>query len=335
MNGEVRMRRIVCLTIITLLLVSAMALSFSTRSVRGQGSLLDSMWVSPSAVNYSTNNASVGTLFNLTVWANMENGTYDWQVTMNFDAAVFQEVAAGYSAGATSAYFATHQTIPVTPVVDNVGGSILFGESLIGPTDYVPEENASLMYAEFNITSMPNSTTPITGIFDINATGLSGTFFDAANGTTVASAANLYDATFTLSLAVPPTISSITQVPDVNNVNDSEAVAVSANVTDNSGTGIANVTIVYETTYGWVTNYTAPMTLNTTDGLYYGTILGYPGGTVVSYVIDAYDNSGGFSESSPYGTYTVLPEYAALSLLLIMIAMLAVAILIARKKHGK
>jgi len=295
--------------------------------------LLDSMWVSPSAVNYSTNNATVGTLFNLTVWANMENGTYDWQVTMNFDAAVFQEVAAGYSAGATSAYFAGHQTIPVTPVVDNVGGSILFGESLIGATDYVPEENASLMYAEFNITTMPTTTTPsYFGVFDINASGTTGTFFDDVYGNTIVSAANLYDANFTLSLAVPPTISSVTQVPDVNNVNDSEAVAVSANVTDNSGTGIANVTLVYSCN-GWTNNFTVAMSLNSTTGLYDGTIPGYIGGTVVYYVIQAYDYSGGFNVRGEY--YTVIPEYTVLSLLLIMIAMLAVAILIARKKHGK
>jgi hypothetical protein len=326
------------LSAIAILMLMLFMVMASAGNVRAQQSMpLDSMWVSPSAINYSTNNATVGTLFNLTVWANMENGTYDWQVTLNFDASVFQEVAAGYSAGTTSAYFATHQTIPVTPVVDNVGGSILFGESLIGSTDYVPEENASLMYAEFNITSMPTTTTPITGIFDINATGLTGTFFDAANGTTVASPANLYDASFTLSVAVPPTISSITQVPDVNSVNYSEAVAVSANVTDNSGTGIANATIVYSNDT-WATNSTAAMTLNSTDGLYYGTIPGYPYNTTINYVIDAYDNSGGFSESmvnTTYGTYTVLPEYAALSFLLIIIAMLAVAIVIARKKHGK
>ncbi|MGD0160483.1 MAG: hypothetical protein ABSB89_09325 [Candidatus Bathyarchaeia archaeon] len=321
------------IAIIGLMLFLVMA---STNSVRAQSYPLDSMWVSPSTVSYSTDNASVGTLFNLTVWANMENGTYDWQVTMNFDASVFQEVACGYTAGTTSEYFAGHTIVGPSPVVDNVLGSIEFGESLLGISDYVPEENASLMYAEFNITSMPNAAnpTPITGIFDINATGLAGTFFDDVNGNTIISAANLYDASFTLSYAPAPTINSVTQVPDVNSVNDSEAVVVSANVTDNSGAGIANATIIYETAVNWITNYTAPMTLNATTGLYDGTIPGYIGGTVVTYVVDVYDNNGGFTESSPYQN-TVIPEYAVLSLLFIMIAMLAVAITIARKKHGK
>ncbi|MGD0159865.1 MAG: hypothetical protein ABSB89_06165 [Candidatus Bathyarchaeia archaeon] len=327
------MRRIVCLTIITLLLMSPMALSFTARSVRGQGSLLNSMWVSPSTVSYSTDNASVGTLFNLTVWANMENGTFDWQVTMNFTASVFQEVACGYTAGTTSEYFAGHTIVGPAPVVDQNAGSVEFGESLLGFNDYVPEENASLMYVEFNITSVPNATSgPFTGFFDINYTGTTGTFFDDVNGNTIVSAANLYDATYVLFYAAPPTISSWTQIPDIIHVNDSEPVVVSVKVTDNSGTGIANVTLVYSPD-GWINNSTVAMTLNGTTGLYDGTIPGYIGGTVVYYVIQAYDNSGGFNVIGAY--YTVIPEYTVLSLLLIMIAMLAVAMMIALKKHGK
>ncbi len=327
-------RKTVSSLMLFLLLASMLASTLiSANSVRAQSMPLDSMWVSPSTIAYSTNNASVGTLFNFTVWANMDNDTYEWQVTMNFNASIFQEVACGYSAGATSAYFAGHQTVPVTPVVDNVGGSILFGESLSGATDYAPEENASLMYVEFNITTMPTTTTlSYNGVFDINATG---TFFDDTNGNTIVSPANLYGASFTLSLAVPPTISSITQAPDVNNVNPNEAVTVSANVTDNSGTGIANVTIVYSNDL-WTTNSTAAMTLNSTTGLYDGTIHGFLAGTSVWYVIRTYDNSGGFTESSitsTYGYYSALPEYSAPTLLLIMIAMLAVAILVVRKKQ--
>ena len=275
--------------------------------------LLDSMWVSPSTIAYSTDNASVGTLFNVTVWAYMQNGTFDWQVTMKFDSSVFQEVKVGYTDGATSAYFAGHVTVPVYPVVDNVGGSILFAESLIGEKVYAPEENASLMYAEFNITKMPTTTTPsYTGVFDINATGTTGTFFDDFNGNNVVLAANLYDANFTLSHVPVPTISSLTQVPNVISVNDSEAVAASANVTDNSGTGIANVTLVYSLE-GWTVNSTAAMTLNSRTRLYDGTIPGFLSGTIVYYVIQAYDNNGGFTETPPE-TYTVLSKAAAQAL---------------------
>jgi hypothetical protein len=110
-------------------------------------------------------------------------------------------------------------------------------------------------------------------------------------------------------LAVPPLISSISQVPDISNVNDSEAVTVSANVTDNSGTGIVNVTIVYSPD-GWTINTTAAMTLNSTTGLYDGTIPGFLAGTVVYYVIQAYDNNGGLTESRR-ATYTVVSRAQA------------------------
>lgn len=112
--------------------------------------------------------------------------------------------------------------------------------------------------------------------------------------------------------APAPTISNISQVPDVNNVNDSKAVVVSANVTDNSGTGIAHATIVYSPD-GWTTNSrarTATMTLNSATGLYYGTIPGFLAGTVVYYVIQAYDNNGGFTESMR-ATYTVVSKAQA------------------------
>jgi len=294
---------------------------------------LDSMWVAPTNLTLTTNNATVGTLFNMTVWAYCENGTYDWQVTLNFSAAVFQCIEAGYSAGATSAYLAGHVTIPITPVIDNFAGSVLFGESLLGATDYLPQNDTTLMYAEFNVTSMATSANPkISGLFDINATGGQGTFFENASGTVVPDS-NIYDASFTMLYTPLPTISDWSQTPITSQVNDSESVAVSANVTDNSGTGISNVTLVYSTD-GFTTNSTAAMTLNSTTGLYEGTIPGYPGGTVVSYAIDVYDNAAGFIEYAPPGVpYTVVPEYVALSLLLIMVAMLAVAITIARKKH--
>ena len=108
------------------------------------------------------------------------------------------------------------------------------------------------------------------------------------------------------SAGAPPTISNISQVPNATSVSDDEAVAVSANVTDNSGTGILNVTIVYSPD-GWTINSTAAMTLNNTTGLYEGTIPGFLSGTIVYYDIQAYDNNGDFTESKR-ATYTVLSK---------------------------
>ena len=179
-----------------LLLGSMLASTFTV--THAQTYPLDSMWVSPSAINYNQYNASVGTLFNVSVWASMENGTYDWQVTMHFNATVFQEVNTWYSAGASSAFFAGHTTVAIWPVVNNTAGTDELVESLIGVT-YAPQTNASLLIVEFNITSMPTATSgPLTGLFDINATGTAGTFFRDWDENNIVSAANLYDATYTL-----------------------------------------------------------------------------------------------------------------------------------------
>jgi hypothetical protein len=266
------MRRIVSWMIMVLLLLATVTLSFNFKPVRGQGPLVNSIWVSPSTLDYSTQNSSVGTLFDVTVWANCQNGTYDWQVTMNFDASLFHEVACGYTDGATSAYFAGHTTIPLPPVIDNAGGSILFGECLLGPYNYLPEENASLMYAEFNITSMPTTTTPFTGLFDINATGTSGTFFDDTNGNNVVSASNLYDASFTLSYLGPPGLS-------VNSIWVSPSTI--AYSTENAGVGtLFNVTVwacCQNGTYGW------QVTMNFNPSVFQCVAVGYTDGATSAY----------------------------------------------------
>jgi hypothetical protein len=186
------------------------------------------------------------------------------------------------------------------------------------------------MYAEFNVTTMSLIFWPIAGLFDINSTGTNGTFLGDPNGDTIVSAANLYDATFTLSHAGPPTISSISLVPATPYPSEDEPVTVSANVTDNSGAGIANVTIVYSND-SWLMNSTAPMMLNTTTGLYVGFIPADACNTTLCYVVQAHDNNGGFAESGG-GAYETVPEYEALSFLLIMITTSAVAIVIIRKR---
>jgi len=314
----------------------------SANNVRAQSNVLDSIWVTPSTINFNQHNATVGTLFNLTVWAYVENDSYTWQTNMTFDPTVFQEVATGLTAGVTSNYFAgLGATVAPPPVINNNSttppGFVLSGESLL-TSPYAPQNNASLTWIEFNITKMPTPTnpTPITGVFDINGSSIAGpgTFFDDPNLNSLVNASNIFDASYTLSYLPPPTIGVPTQVPGTTNVNDSVPVIVSANVTDNSGTGINYSQIVYSTD-GWTTNNTVTMTLNSTTGLYDGTIPGEVGGTVVDYVVQAYDNSGGFSTSTPYSTYQVVPEFTVLALLLVMIATLGLTALIARKKRGK
>jgi hypothetical protein len=98
---------------------------------------------------------------------------------MTWNASVFQCWGAGYTDGTTSVYFKGHTTVPTIGMVNN-NGSIGLGEGLIG-NDYAPEENASLMYVEFNITTMPTASTPLyNGAFNISAT-INGNMMNSSN----------------------------------------------------------------------------------------------------------------------------------------------------------
>jgi hypothetical protein len=306
-----------------------------------------SFWVEPETESFNTVTTPVGTLFNVTVWGSTPVNdslglqTFAWQVNLGFNTLQLQAVAAGYTAVTTSELFAGHATIPVKPVITNTGsGSVLFGESLIG-TDSISAENASLFWTEFNVTAAPSAGQSLTCNIDpgyglVPGVRFATKFLDINSTTittTVESGLSTAYSTYTLvyATAVKPTISNVTQVPST--VNESQSVTVSANVTDNSGSGIQNVTLLYSTD-GYVTNTTVLMTLNATTGLYNGVIPGYLSGTTVNYDIWAYDNAGDFADLGPLAvSYPVVSEFPSVALLVVMMmAVLAAAVLIARKR---
>lgn len=310
------------------------SLHMSSVSVQGAMPPPNAVWIDPGAISYSQYNATVGTLFNVTAWVNMNTTSFNWQVSLLFNATLLQATRAGYTGVSTSQFFAGHGTIPVTPVIDNTtitGGSVLIGESLLG-TDTVGAGNGSLMWTEFKIIAAPNSTTTsLTGAFGINNTD---TFVLDTNlaEIPIAKIGATYAFNY-ISDTTPPTIADPTQVPAKNNVNGSQAVTVSVNVTDNvGGSGVASVTLSYSTNNVTFTN--ATMTLNTLTGLYDGTIPGYPAGTTVYYLIYASDNAGNAATpntNTGNWNYPVVPEFTSILMILMLVAM-ASAVLLMRKK---
>jgi hypothetical protein len=307
-----------------------------------------SFWVEPETESFNTVATPVGTLFNVTVWGSTPVNdslglqTFAWQVNLGFNTSQLQAVKAGYTAVSSSELFAGLSPIPVKPVLTNTGsGSVLAGETLLAP-DSIGAENASLFWAEFNVTAAPSAGQTLTCNID-PAYGLTpgvafATKFLDVNFTTTTTSveSGLTTAYSTYSLAyataVKPTISNVTQVPST--VNESQSVTVSANVTDMSGSGIQNVTLLFSTD-GYVTNSTVLMTLNATTGLYNGVIPGYPSGTTVNYDIWAYDNAGDFADLGALAvSYPVVSEFPSVTLLVVMMmATLAAAVLIARKRR--
>lgn len=171
------------ITILGLMLFIVLALS--ANNVKAQVTHpLNSIWVDPSQVDFDPGNASLGTQFNVTIWAYMDSGTFTWQASMTFNTAIIQAVTAGFTGTAGSLFWTGHTTVPVTPIVDNstATGSVLIGESLLG-TDAGTQKNASLAWVEFQVVSVPNATvTSLTDVFGINNTN---TYFLDGNLNTV------------------------------------------------------------------------------------------------------------------------------------------------------
>jgi hypothetical protein len=165
--------------IVALGLMLFMIMALSVSKVNAQPPYpLNSMYVVPSSVPFDTTNASVGTLFNVTVWAYIQNYTFTWQVNMTFNPSLVWAVAAGFTGpgGVKSAFFGDQtSTTPGAPQIDNVTGFVYIGETLIG-TEQEGQNNASLFWTEFEIVSIPNAT--ITSLTDaFNITHPADTFF--------------------------------------------------------------------------------------------------------------------------------------------------------------
>jgi len=333
-------------------LIAAMALGIvsiiATPNARAQSTppASPSFYVNPASETFYTSSTPVGTLFNVTIMIATPNGTAAWSIQVGFNASLLQVVGAGFTASATSMLFQGHSSTPAGPVIDNVGttsgyagvGSVEMGETLLG-TDYVNASTASLAWITFNVTAAPKSgnfTDLIDPGFGLQP-GVAETYIILQSPTTTyptgeIDSPNTAPCTYTYAAAskTPPTISSVTQTP--TSVNDSVEVSVTANITDNSGTGLQNATLLYSTDNATWTPVT--MSLNGA-GLYGANITGEPGGTTVYYEIEAYDNAGNMAIQ--YETsYTVVPEFANVALLVIMMAIvLASAVLITLKKRGR
>jgi hypothetical protein len=127
------------------------------------------MWVNPSNVTFTNANASIGTRFNVTVWLNMTEDIFAYQVALHYNRTQLNCTRAGYTAGSTSNYFVGHAVTAPAPVIDTSSlgnGSVLASESLLGD-DIIPGPHSeSLIWMEFKILTVPASGN-LTSKFDI------------------------------------------------------------------------------------------------------------------------------------------------------------------------
>jgi len=114
----------------------------------------NSVWIEPSTV--SPDSVTVGTMFNVTVWANCSVNCGGWQVWLVYPKEYINATRAGYTAGAKSEFFQSINTIPVTPVLkshNTTHSRVEYGESWAGTGSKRSPGYGSLCWIEFNVTS--------------------------------------------------------------------------------------------------------------------------------------------------------------------------------------
>jgi hypothetical protein len=131
------------------------------------GTPASSMWVEPSLVSVP---GIVGFKFNITVAMNITENVFAYQIGLLYNRTQLMCIGAGYTAGATSTYFAGHTTNSPPPVIDTGelgNGSVLASESLLD-NDFIPgPHTGSLIWAEFQILQAPSASQTFNGTFDI------------------------------------------------------------------------------------------------------------------------------------------------------------------------
>jgi hypothetical protein len=132
----------------------------------------DAMWAEPSSKVFTTTNASIGTTFNVTIWLNMTEDIFAYQVGLKYNRTQLLCTRAGYTAGATSVYFQGHTTSSPPPTIDSGAlgnGSVLAFETVLGTDNVTGPHSGSVVWAEFSILMVPTSGI-LTSKFDITST---------------------------------------------------------------------------------------------------------------------------------------------------------------------
>ena len=112
------------------------------------------IWITPESLDFETTHTHIGDKFNVTIMITTIGNSFTWQAKVNFNASQINAVRADYTGAGKSLFFTGHGTIPVTPITDNVTGSVVHGESLVG-SDLVPAGTNSLFWIEFQIIAAP------------------------------------------------------------------------------------------------------------------------------------------------------------------------------------
>ncbi len=240
----------------------------------------DAMWIEPSSLVFDTTNASVGQTFNITVWMNITENVFTYQIGLHYNRTQLKATRAGYTAGATSDYFKGHTTSSPPPVIDggSLGNASVLGfESLLGSDFIQGPHSGSLMWTEFQILIVP-TTGSLTSKFDISTEAVGGANTWVLDESLFNIAFTAYDASYSVGAAPPPPPKQLLVLisPPSASVSVKQTLLFTSNVTGGTpaysyqwfmnGTVIPGATLA-TWTFSSTTNDTYTVYLNVTDSL--------------------------------------------------------------------
>jgi hypothetical protein len=120
----------------------------------------DAMWIEPSSVVFNMTNGTVGEEFNVTVWMNITEDVFSYQIGLHYNRTQLMCTHAAYTDVSTSNFFKGHTTSSPAPIIDTSSlgnGSILAFETLLDSDMVVGPHCDSLIWAEFQILTVPTS----------------------------------------------------------------------------------------------------------------------------------------------------------------------------------
>ncbi len=110
----------------------------------------DSLWIEPSATSVQ----AAGEKFNLTVWLNITDECFAWQLKILFNSTYCDVSRVGYTNGEKSDFFSDHTTITIAPIIESSQGYVIAGETLL-ENNTRTSGYGSLIWIEFSMKTLP------------------------------------------------------------------------------------------------------------------------------------------------------------------------------------
>ena len=136
--------------LVCIILLAASVGNYAQANTTSEPHTANALWMEPRSI-LTTDSADA---FNVTIWLNLTEKCFAWQLKIHYNATYFNVTRVGYTNVDRSAFFAEHSTVSVLPTIDNDAGFILCGESLLAADERNPGYG-SLVWVEFNLKETP------------------------------------------------------------------------------------------------------------------------------------------------------------------------------------